>query len=115
LSTLKPRLYFWLFLACLHISSKQETIKKGWEKCGLLFSLDSDFQKEAMLDNMKTPLFKQKVNEAMERNINIGEEETNAEKTLEVAMIESLTKVEKLLIASATPFMALFCGMARKK
>jgi hypothetical protein len=117
MSTLKPRLCSWLFFAWLHISSKQDMVKKGWEKCGLLHSFDSDFQKEALLENMKTPLFNHKANKAleMETNINFGIEETDAKERLEDIMHEALTRVEKLSITSGSSSMAALHEMARKR
>jgi hypothetical protein len=91
--------------------------EKGWEKCGLVHFFYSNFQKEALLENMKTPLFKLKTNEAMEMDshMNIGEEETNAMESLDTMMIDFLTKVEKLSYSSSAPSMASLCEMARKK
>jgi hypothetical protein len=62
ISILKPILYSLLFSVWLHISNKQEMVKKDWEKCGLLYLFDFDFQKEYLLDNMKISLFKQETN-----------------------------------------------------
>jgi hypothetical protein len=66
---------------------------------------------------MKTPLFKQEANKAMkmETSINNGEEEIYAKERLEVVIIESLTRIEKLSITSGIPSMASLRGMARKK
>jgi hypothetical protein len=58
ISILKPILYSLLFSVWLHISNKQEMVKK----CGLLYLFDFDFQKEYLLDNMKISLFKQETN-----------------------------------------------------
>jgi hypothetical protein len=57
-------------------------VKKGWEKCGFLCSLDCDFQKEVLFDNMKTTFLKQEPSEGMEKNINNGKEEVDAKETL---------------------------------
>jgi hypothetical protein len=120
MSTLKSKLCSWLFSAWLHVSSKQDMVKKGWEKCGLLRSFYSNFQKEALLENMKTPLFKLETNEAMQMDSNMdsninGEEEINAMESLDTIMIDSLSRVEKLSSTSSAPSMASLCKMARKK
>ena len=86
-----------MLMAIFSMASKQEIVKKGWYKYGLLPLFDSYFQKKAWFNNMKIPLFKQEANKTMEmeRNINYGEEETNAEKTIEKVMIESLIRILK--------------------
>jgi len=58
MSTLKSKMCSWLFSAWLHIFNKQGDGYQGMEKCDLLYSFDQDFQREAMMDNMKTPFFK---------------------------------------------------------
>jgi hypothetical protein len=112
MSTLKPKLCSWLY-----VSSKQDMVKKGWEKCGLLRSFYSNFQKEALLENMKTPLFKLETNEVMEMDSNMvnGEEETDAMESLDTIMIDSLSRIEKLSCTSSTPSMASLHEVARKK
>ena len=45
MSTLKPLLCSWLFTSWLSVCNKQEMVKVGWSKCGLLCSFDPEFQK----------------------------------------------------------------------
>jgi hypothetical protein len=78
-----------------------------------LFSFN--FQKEALLDNIKSPLFKQEANKTMKKNINNSEEEMDTEETLEAVVIESLTRIDKLTIISTTPSMILLHGVTKKK
>jgi hypothetical protein len=47
MSILNTKLYSWLFSAWLHLSSKQEIVKKGWYKYGLLPSFHFHFQKNS--------------------------------------------------------------------
>ena len=116
MSILKPKLYSWLFSAWLHISSKQEMVQKGWEKCGLLCSFDSNFQRDAMVQNMQIPLFKQvQESQAFETNLNHAEDETNAEETLDTIMNEDLNRVEKLSTKNSTASVASIHGLARKR
>jgi hypothetical protein len=94
--------------------------EKGWEKCGLVHFFYSNFQKEALLENMKTPLFKLETNEAMQMDSNMdsninGEEETDAMESLDTITIDSLSTVEKLSCTSFAPSMASLREMARKK
>jgi hypothetical protein len=74
-----------------------------------------NFQKEALLDNIKSPLFKQEANKTMKKNINNSEEEMDTEETLEAVVIESLTRIDKLTIISTTPSMILLHGVTKKK
>ena len=116
MSTLKPKLYLWLFLAWLHISSKQEMVLKGWEKCGLLRSFDSNFQRDAMVQNMEIPLFKQvQESQAFETNLNHAEDVIDAEETLDTIMNEDLNRVKKLSIQNSTTSVASIRGLTRKK
>jgi len=116
MSTLKPKMYSWLYFAWLHISSKKEMVIKGWEECRLLRLFDQSFQRKAMMDNVKTPLFKHVVdNQVVDSNFNGREEETNAEITLEEVIMKSLTKVEELSLGSITTSMASLHDMARKE
>ena len=96
MSTLKSKLCSWLFSAWLRISSKQEVVQKGWEKCGLLCSFDSNFQRDAMVQNIQVPLFKQvQESQAFETNLNHAEDESDAKETLDTIMNEDLNRVEK--------------------
>jgi len=116
MSTLNPKMCSWFYSTWLHISKKKERVVKGWKKCRLLHLFDQDFQREAMIENMKIPLFKHvEDNQIIKSNFNCGEEETNAEDPLEEVMMESLIRVEQLSLVSGTTSMATLRSMARKK
>ena len=57
MSTLKPKVCEWLFTAWTHLTSKLDMVRKGWSHTALLRAFDTEFQKQAMVNNMKTPLF----------------------------------------------------------
>ena len=69
MSTLKPKICGWLHKAWEHLTCKEEMVKKGWGHIGLLQAFQEDFQRQAMMENMKDPLF-----------INMGETNASEEK-----------------------------------
>ena len=114
MSTLKPKLCSWLFSAWLHICNKQQMVQKGWEKCGLLRSFDSQFQRDAMVQNMQIPLFKEvQENQTFEINLSHAEDETDAEESLDTIMMDELNRVEKLSTQNSTGSVASIRGLAR--
>ena len=116
MSTLKPKLCSWLFSAWLHICNKQQMVQKRWEKCGLLCSFDSQFQRDAMVQNMQIPSFKEvQENQTFETNLNHAEDETDAEESLDTIMMEDLNRVEKLSTQNSTASIASIRGLAKKK
>jgi hypothetical protein len=115
MSTLKPLLCSWLFTSWLSICNKQEMVKVGWSKCGLLRSFDPEFQKDAMIQNMKTPLFKEDTNIQVDTSKNIEDEDIDVEESLEAIIEDTLSRVQKLSTSHGTASMASIRGMARKK
>ena len=116
MSTLKPKLCSWLFSAWLHICNKQQMVQKGWEKCGLLRSFDSQFQRDEMVQNMQIPLFKEvQENQTCETNLSHAEDETDAKESLDTIMTEDLNRVEKLSTRNSTASIASIRGLVRKK
>jgi hypothetical protein len=97
MSTLKPLICQWLFTAWHHLTTKLEMVKKGWKQTGLLKAFEPEFQKQAMMDNIKIPLFKIIEGDiAMETNNTNEDEETCGEVSLDTILEESLTKVQLL-------------------
>ena len=91
-------------------------VQKGWEKCGLLRSFDSQFQRDAMVQNMQIPLFKEiQENQTFEINLSHAEDETDAEESLDTIMTSELNRVEKLSTRNSTGSVASIRGLARKK
>jgi hypothetical protein len=58
MSTFKPKVCDWLFTTLYNLTTKFEMVKKEWHHTGLLRAFDTKFQKQAMIDNIKIPLFK---------------------------------------------------------
>ena len=87
----------------------------GWSKCGLLRSFDPEFQKDAMIQNMKSSLFKEGISIQVDTSKNIEDEDIDVEESLEAIMEDTLLRVQKLFTSHGTPSMASIRGMARKK
>jgi hypothetical protein len=114
MSTLKPLICQWLFTAWHHLTTKLEMVEKGWKHIGLLKAFEPEFQKQAMVDNIKTPLFKSIEGDiAMETNNTNEDEETCGEVSLDTILEESLTKVQLLTSKNKTPSMTSLRGIAR--
>jgi len=113
--TLKLKLCSWLYLAWLYIFSIYEVHRnQGMEEIDSNVPLTQIF-KNQMINNIKTPLFKQiQGNITIETNLNCGEEETNAKYALEEVMIESLTRLEEHSFTNAPPSFASLYDIARK-
>jgi hypothetical protein len=111
---LKPQICGWLFTAWHHLTIKSDMVKKGWKHTWLLQAFETNFQKEAMIDNIKTPLFKSTEEDTEIETINnIEDEDTcNLEVSLDTVLEDSLTKVA-LLNKSNTSSLAALHGMAR--
>ena len=58
ISKLKPYICEWLYVVWTNVSSRITTVFKDLEQTGLLRTFDKEFQKQAMLDNIKISLFK---------------------------------------------------------
>jgi hypothetical protein len=89
-------------------------VLKGWEQTGLLRAFDKVFQKQAMLDNIKTPLFKTIEEEVQAYNTKCNEE-IDVEVSLDTVMEESLTKIVELPKFISSSRMIIIKGLARKK
>jgi hypothetical protein len=97
MSILKPRICGWLFTARHHLTIKSDMVKKRWKHTGLLQAFETNFQKEAMIDNIKTPLFKSTEEDMeIERINNIEDEDTCREVSLDTVLEDSLKKVALL-------------------
>jgi hypothetical protein len=70
-------------------------VLKGWEQTEFLRVVDKIFQKQTMLDNIKTPLFKTLEDEVQTYNTQCNEER-DVEVSLYIAIEESLTKIVEL-------------------
>jgi hypothetical protein len=107
MSTLKPMVCGWLFTTWQHLTSQQDMVSKGWMHTGLLQAFNGDFQKEAMIQNMKTPLFNVIEEESeVETSIYNENEEFDAKVSLNTVMEVSLKEVTQLRAPSCTPSMA---------
>ena len=89
-------------------------VLKGWELIGPLHAFDKEFYKQAMLDNMKTPLFKTIENEIQTYNIECNEK-INVEVSLDTIMEENLAKVAELPNSISSNHMTTIKDLARKK
>jgi hypothetical protein len=89
-------------------------VVKGWDKTGLLRAFDLNFQKQAMVDNMKTPLFKT-IEENLEiETTNHGEDETDVEVSLDTVLEESLSRVVELPSSISSISMVALRNVARR-
>ena len=114
MSTSKPKVYRWLFTAWQHLTSQHDMVSKGWKHIGLLQAFNREFQKQAMIQNMKTPLFKVIEEDLeVETSIDNKNEECDAEVSLDTIMEESLGRVSQLRSPNPTPRMATIRNMAR--
>jgi hypothetical protein len=114
MSILKPKISGWLFIALYHLSSKQDMVKKGWNQTGLLRAFEPEFQKEAMIENINTPLFKTTAEDLPLETNDQEDEETCGEVSLDTILEENLTKVSLLKGKSTPTSMAALCGIARQ-
>ena len=87
----------------------------GWSKYGLLRTFDPDCQKDAMIRNMKSPLFNEDTNIQVVTSKNIEDEDIDVEESLETIMKDTLPRVEKLFTSHGTTSMTSIRRMARKK
>jgi hypothetical protein len=114
MSTLKPSICQWLFIAWRHLTTKLEMVERGWKHTGLPKAFEPEFQKQAMVDNIKTPLFKSIEGDIAMETINTNEdEETCGEVSLDTIFEDSLTKVQLLTSKNKTPSMTSLRGIAR--
>ena len=89
-------------------------VEKEWKHIGLLKAFEPQFQKQAMVDNIKTPLFKNIEGDiAMKTNNTNEDEETCGEVSLDTIPEESLTKVQLLTSKNKTPSMTSLRAIAR--
>jgi hypothetical protein len=114
MSTLRPKICGWLFTAWHNLTTRREMVKKGWSYTGLQRAFEPEFQKQAMIDNIKTPLFNIEENVAVETNNNNDNEETCIEVSLDTILEDSLTRVSLLTTSNNTISIATLRGMARK-
>jgi hypothetical protein len=114
MSTLKPKLCSWLYSVWQHLTYKLLMVVKGWNKTGLLRAFDLNFQKQAMVDNIKTPLFKTIEKKLEIETSNHGEDETDAEVSLDTVLEESLSRVVELPSSISSTSMAALRNVARR-
>ena len=57
MSTLKPKVCKWLFSTKQHLTLQCDMVSKGWKHTGLLQAFNGEFQKQIIIQNMKTPRF----------------------------------------------------------
>ena len=89
-------------------------VKKCWSYTSLQRAFEPEFHNQAMIDNIKTPLFNIEENVAVETNNNNDNEETCVEVSLDTILEYSLTRVSFLTSSSNTISMITLRGMARK-
>ena len=68
-----------------------------------------------MIQNMKSPLFKENTSIQVDTDKNIEDEDIDVEESLEAIMEDTLSRVEKLSTSHRTASMAAIREMARKK
>ena len=90
MSTLKPLLCSWLFTSWLYVCNKQEMVKVGWNKCRLLRSFGPEFQKDIMIQNMKSHLFKKDTSIQMDTSKNTDDEDIDVEESLKAIIEDTL-------------------------
>ena len=86
----------------------------GWSKYKLLRLFDLEFQKDFMIQNMKSPLLKEYTNIQVETSKNIQDGDMDFEESLE-AIMEDTFKSWKLSTCYGIASMASIHSMARKK
>jgi uncharacterized protein (UPF0332 family) len=89
-------------------------VLKGWEHTGLLHAFDIVFQKQAMLDNIKTPFFKT-IEDEVQTYKYISNKEIDVEMSLDIVIKESLTKVVEMPKSISSNRMITIKDLARKK
>jgi hypothetical protein len=77
MSILKSKICGWVYKVWEHLTCKEDMVKKGWGHIGLLQAFQQDFQRQAMMENIKDPLF-----------INMGE--TNASEEIDHTDMEEI-------------------------
>ena len=115
MSKLKPHICHWLYKAWIHVSSKINMISKGWEQAGLLRAFDSEFQKQAMMDNMVKPLFNIKEEEGVQATNTECNEEIDVEVSLDTVMENNLSRVAELSKTINSNRMTTIRALAKKK
>jgi hypothetical protein len=114
ISTLKPKVCEWLFITWIHLTSKLDMVKKGWSHTWLLRAFDLEFQKQAMVDNMKIPFFNTIEEDIVLETNNQEDEEICREASLDTILEESLTNVSLLQSKGNPTSMATLCGISRQ-
>ena len=89
-------------------------VLKGWEHTGLLHAFDKVFQKQTMLDNIKTPFFKT-IEDEVQTYKYISNKEIDVEMSLDIVIKESLTKVVEMPKSISSNRMITIKDLARKK
>ena len=90
-------------------------ISKGWEQAGILRAFDSEFKKQAMMDNMVKPLFNIKGEEGVQATDTECNEKIDVEVFLDTIMENNLSRVAKLSKTINSNRMATIKAYARKK
>jgi hypothetical protein len=115
MSTLKPKICGWLHKAWEHLTCKEDMVKKGWGHTGLLQAFQEDFQKQAMMENIKDPLFTN-IDEtnASEKIDHTNMEEICAEVSIDTVLDDSLLRVSLLMNGNTKSSITSLHKMARK-
>jgi hypothetical protein len=112
---LKPKVCGWLFTSWHHLTTKTEMVKKGWTHTGLLRAFEPEFQKQAMIEDIKIPLFNIiKDDIQIDISNNVEDEETCSEVSLDTILEESLTNVAMLTTSNKSASMVALQGIARR-
>jgi hypothetical protein len=96
MSTLKPKICGWLHKAWEHLTCKEEMVKKGWGHTGLLQAFQEDFQRQAMMENIKDPLF----TNMGETNASEEIDHTNMEEICAEVSVDTVSRVYQEFIKS---------------
>ena len=97
MSTSKFEVCGWLFTTWYHLKTKVEMVKNDQIHTDLLKAFEPEFEQQAMIENIKTPLFKVIEDDIqIDTSINIEDDETCSEVSLNTILEESLTNVAML-------------------
>jgi hypothetical protein len=115
MSTLKPKICGWLHKAWKHLTCKEDMVKKGWGHTGLLQAFQEDFQRQAMMENIKDPLFTNmgKTNTSEEID-HTDMEEICIEVSIDTVLEDSLSRVSLLMNGNTKSSITSLHKMARK-
>ena len=109
-----PKFVDGFFTAWHNLTTRREMIKIKWRYTSLQRVFEVDFQKQAMIDNIKTSSFNIEENVGVETNNNNNNEETCVKVFFDIILEDSLTRVSLLTTSRNMTNMATLRSMTRK-